>query len=458
MKFINVLTIILVIIAVIFVSILIIFPGEIGLHSSEENYMSAYFNPNSVNRVSITITEENWDDMLKNPLDEEYHLASVTINDDTYHGIGIRTKGLTSLGMVANSDSDRYSFKIKADEYFNGQTFLGLNKFVLNNNYRDSSYMKEYLSYQLLTELGVPTPAYAYAAVYLNGKYWGLYLMVEAVEEDFAARNFGMNYGQLYKPDKTFGNRSKGLGGSELIYIDENIESYPDIFDNAVFTNVTNTDKQRVITALRHLSEGTDLEKYINVDEVLKFFAVNTAFVNLDSYISSMHHNYYLYEDMGQLSMIPWDWNVCFGESNSLSSQESINFPIDTPAPSNINISERPMIGSLLAVDSYKNLYHDYLRIIATEFFGNSYEERINKIDAMISPFVEKDPTAFYTFEEYKNGVEYMKVFGKHRAESILGQLNGTIPSTWDGQFDDSSNLIDATDVEFYRKMEPDLF
>ena len=580
MKHINALTIGLVIAAVVFVCVLMFIPGSIGITESEQKYVDAYFNPDKVNTVSINISESDWQDMLENPLEEEFHTANITINGDTYQGIGIRTKGMTSLSSVASSDSDRYSFKIKADEYVGGQNFLGLDEFVLNNNYQDASYMKEYLSYALLTEMGVPTPLYTYAAVYLNGEYWGLYLMVEAVEEDFAARNFGMDYGELYKPEsmnfggggmgdgkggrggmmggiddemlakfaemdqdeleeafknfmnmdsseqkdlmQSFGDMSAdeiisavngtkdttsdsgtkpsgGMqkpdgdsmpqmgdgqdfsnmqkpdgdsmpqmgdgqdfsnmqppggdmpsfggsgGGCDLVYTDDEISSYSQIFDNAVFT-VKKADKKRVIEALKNLNEGTNLETYVDVDEVLRYFAVNTALVNLDSYVSSLKHNYYLYEEDGQLSMIPWDWNLSFGAFQGGGSSSIINFPIDTPVTSGIELSQRPMIGSLLAVDEYKELYHQYLLEIVTKYFG-TLSERIDKIDAMISSYVETDPTAFYSYSEYQSNLEYLKKFGELRAESIQGQLDGTIPATWDEQNADSSKLVDASSL-----------
>ena len=51
----------------------------------------------------------------------------------------------------------------------------------------------------------------------------------------------------------------------------------------------------------------------VNVEEVLRYFVVHNFVVNGDSYTGSIIHNYYLYEEDGQLSMIPWDYNLAFG-------------------------------------------------------------------------------------------------------------------------------------------------
>ncbi|HJJ38977.1 MAG TPA: CotH kinase family protein, partial [Methanocorpusculum sp.] len=215
MKQIDKITIILTVFIVIFTGVLFfgaVYSGEEGSTAAGEASYASYFDPEKITTVNLTISDEDWQDMLENPLAEEYHLCNVEINGDSYEGAAIRMKGMTSLSQVASSDSDRYSFKIKSDEYVKDQTFKGLTKFVLNNNYQDATYMKEYLSYQMMTELGVPTPLFSYAAVDINGVYYGLYLMVQAVEDDFAERNFGADFGNLYKPE-SMGNG--GGGGSD---------------------------------------------------------------------------------------------------------------------------------------------------------------------------------------------------------------------------------------------------
>lgn len=52
----------------------------------------------------------------------------------------------------------------------------------------------------------------------------------------------------------------------------------------------------------------------------------------------------------------------------------------------------------------------------------------------MLSPYVEKDPTKFCTYEDFEKGAEALKEFCVLRAESVSGQLGGSIPSTSDGQ------------------------
>ena len=503
MKHINTITIFLIAGAVLFTCMLMFNPAVLGIAAKDTLYESTLFDKDGITTVNITISDENWADMLENPLEEEFHICDITVNGETYDSVGIRTKGMTSLSSVARSDSDRYSFKIKADEYVSGQSFDGLDEFVLNNLYQDATYMKEYLSYEMMDHIGVDTPLYSYAAVYINGEYFGLYLMVEALEEDFLDRVYGADYGELYKPESTsgemgdrttgeegdrmqempggnmtqmdFGNRtmpdvnitemtgqmeqmggggggfggmSASGGGADLVYTDDDLDSYTQIFDNAV-TDVKKSDEKRVVTALKSLNEGTDLETYADVDEVLRYFAANTALVNLDSYVSSMKHNYYLYEKDGQISILPWDFNLAFGAYGTSGASDAVNFPIDTPVASGVSLEDRPLIGVLLEDGEYTEPYHAYLKRIATEFYGDSFTERIAAIDALIGNYVASDPTAFYTYDEYKTAIVTLAEYGDLRAESILGQLDGTIPSTEEGQSENADLLVDVSGLNF---------
>ena len=58
------------------------------------------------------------------------------------------------------------------------------------------------ICFDLMRQMGIPTPLRSYTAVYLNGEYLGLYMAMEGVDTSFAVRNFGYDYGQLYKPEE----------------------------------------------------------------------------------------------------------------------------------------------------------------------------------------------------------------------------------------------------------------
>ncbi|WP_337980206.1 CotH kinase family protein [Lysinibacillus sp. JNUCC-52] len=272
--------------------------------NTEYSYETLVFNKSKVTTVDIEIPQEDWEDMLENAADEELKQANITINGKTIENVAIRTKGNLTLRSVVNSDSDRYSLKVDFDYYDDTQSLYGLKKLNLNNNYSDSTLMREYISYELMEKMGLPTPAHSYMYVTVNGEERGLYLGVEAVDETFLANNYGSNDGFLFKPDGV---------GSDLKYISDDIADYTGI---GLKTNEDNIEDSKLTDMLDAINNGGDIEQYIDVDEMLRYFAVNTALVNLDSYQGNMKHNYYLYENNGVFSIIPWDYNMSFGGFN----------------------------------------------------------------------------------------------------------------------------------------------
>lgn len=493
-----------------------------------KKYASTLFQKDQVMEVNIIMEEEDWQEMLNNAKEETYIPCDVEVNGVLYKNVAIRPKGNTSLTQVTN---DRYSFKIQFDKYQEGQSCDGLDQLILNNNFSDATYMKEYLAYDMFQYLGVVTPLYSYADVKVNGETYGLYLALEGVKESFAERNYGADHGELYKPESEQagmgggrqegeqGNRkppmeagdmskeenmpSKGnmpsegdmtsegntpsegdmpskenissegnmpseetmpeqgrgnppsgdplqqnssSGGGDLVYTDDNVDSYSDIFDNAVFDS-TKLAQKRLISALKGIQSGEDLSSYMDVTANLKYFAVNSFLVNYDSYTGNLKHNYYLYEKDGILTMLPWDLNLAFAGYQSNDATSAINDPIDTPV-SGTTLEQRPMLGQLLNNETYLEEYHQYMDELVKGYIESGrYQAVITQVKQLISSYVKQDPTAFYTYDEYETAVENLESFCKLRGESVRGQLNGTIPSTEEGQKAESANLIDAGDL-----------
>ena len=243
-----------------------------------------------------------------------------------------------------------------------------------------------------------------------------------------------------------FGNGGGGMdGGSQgvnLVYTDDEISSYSNIFDNAI-TKVDEKDEQRLIATLKAISEGENLEDYIDVDEVLRYAAVNVFLVNLDSYFSNMGHNYCLYEDNGKLSMIPWDYNLSFGTYNSFSSSDAINYAIDTVF-SGVSAEDRPIIGLLLEDEEYLARYHEYLSQLVEYVTSGQFSAKVDAVSSAIDSYVQNDTSSFDGYDAFKTGVEALKTFASLRAESVAGQLDGSIPSTEEEQAN-STALIDAS-------------
>lgn len=161
--------------------------------STVMGYESKLFDTSKVHTVNIIM--DNWDEFTANCQSEEYYNCTVVIDNDAYKNVAIRGKGNTSLTQVASYGNDRYSFKIEFDHYDSTNTYYGLDKLCLNNIIQDNTYMKDYICYQMMREMGVASPLCSYVYITVNGEDWGLYLAVEGVEESFLQRNYGNDYG-----------------------------------------------------------------------------------------------------------------------------------------------------------------------------------------------------------------------------------------------------------------------
>ena len=482
--------------------------GVQAVQTSSMGYESRLFDTSKVHTIDIEM--DDWDDFIENCEDEEYVMCSLVIDNEAFKNVAIRAKGNTSLSSVATYGNDRYSFKIEFDHYSSENTYYGLDKLCLNNIIQDNTYMKDYLTYQMMNYFGVKAPLCSYVQITVNGEDWGLYLAVEGIEESFLERNYGSSYGELYKPDTTQDNnglqdnmgtppdrsndtdmgtppdRNNGTdletppdrnddtdtgtppepgdmpvpGGGEdehsevrtsedvsLIYSDDSYDSYSNIFDNAK-TDVSDTDKDRLIASIKQMNEQENIEEVVDVDAVIRYFVVHNFVCNFDSYTGSMIHNYYLYEDDGVMSMIPWDYNLAFGGFQSESDATAlVNDPIDTPV-SGGTVDSRPMLSWIFSDETYTEEYHETFAEFIEEVCDSGYlSDLIASTEELIDSYVQNDTNGFCTYDEFKAGVSALKEFCSLRAESITGQLDGTIPSTEEGQTADDAALIDASDL-----------
>ena len=416
--------------------------------SSTPEYSRRLFDDSYVHTLDIRIGD--WDAFLAAATEENYTECDVEIDGEVFSSVGLRAKGNNSLRLVNEYGLERYSLKIEFDHFQDGNTYYGLDKLSLDSSYQDNSYMKNYLAYDMMDYMGVPSPLCSYVWVTVNGEDWGLFLAVEEPEEAFARRNYGADHGKLYKPDY----RSLEAENCDvaLQYTTEDPADYDNIFRNAKF-DIDAEDQARLIGALKTLSEGTDLESAVNVDEVLRYFTVQVFVVNLDSYLGRTGHNYFLYEEDGIISMLPWDYNLAFatyslGMPDPINDAELyVNYPIDTPASGEI-MTNRPLYHNLMKNEEYFAKYHAYFDEFIREYFESGYfVKKTAETVKMISPYVKKGPTAFCSYEDHLTAVRTITDFCMLRAESVRGQLSGEIPSTIRGQQEDTESRVDASEV-----------
>ncbi len=426
----------------------------------ESDYSEALFALGELASVDIKVPADTWQKILSKASDKTYYKCSVTINGEQFDNVSIRTKGASSLDDVMLMKSDRYSFTLKLNKHEKGQTYHGLSKLLLNNNIWDATQMKDAIVYDMCRFIGLPAPLTNYARVTLNGKLFGYYLMVEPVDKNFCYRNWPDEVSNIYKPYHN------------LAYSGEDMKGYADIADFAKVKG-GEASMQRVVAALKSVHEGKNLEKHIDLGSMVKYMALQTIVVNFDCMTGRNTQNYYLREADGKISLIPWDYNLAWGgypededmegedmlegqgepmlpENAGMRSKEEVsrvvNFPIDTPF--SVDLNERTFFMKLLANEQFKARYYHYLDMLCNQYIlGGEFDKTLSLINEEIGQLAGTEANAFYNNDRFHKAQQTCRLMLERRAASVLGQIKGSIPSTWEGQKAQPQQLINSDDI-----------
>ena len=270
---------------------------------------------------------------------------------------------------------------------------------------------------------------------------------------------------------------------SAMKYAGDEMDKYDVIFDKAVF-KCKRSDKERLLEAIRKLDriqksnsgKETSADEALYTEYVIPYFVVHNFVNNYDGYTGYFVHNFYLYENDSKLAMIPWDYNLAFGafslesatrsffdgtgyeielETNSeLSSDESfVNYPIDTPTYS-VDFKDRPMFAAWIDDDVYRQEYHDcFSDFLSAYFDSGKYIGECARVRELIRPYIENGMT-FYTVEDFDIAGDNLDKYSLLRSMSIKGQLDGTIPTTLEGQEENPDSLIDIGDLDLSKTID----
>lgn len=388
-----------------------------------------FYEGDLINEVNINLATEDYEAMLDAPLEEEYYEADISLGDETIESVGFRTKGNSSLSSVASSDSDRYSFKINLGTYVDDQVSeADADEFVLNNMFGDPSFMREYISYQVLAAAGVEVPYSSYAKVTINDEYQGVYLLVESVDDSFLTEHFGDDSGILYKADEQSSLESNDTNTYETLELKSGDDDNYEALNNLV--SVINDPE----------STTEDISSVLDIDSALAYIAFNTVFASYDSYNGEKAHNYYLYQLDGIFYVIPWDYNMSFNGYPAPTATENVT-EVDIYEPVyGVEMSERPLISTLLSNDDFQATYLEYIDLFNENLLN--MDTIVSELDTQIGDLVANDPTKFYTTEDYETSITFDETYDftaettSDSSGQMMRQAPGQMMSPDDGLID----------------------
>lgn len=405
------------------------------------------FDDTQVKRLDFVVTEERWQNMLDDmtatygefgqrtgfnglvDTDEDpiFVPAEVYYNGTQWYRVGIRFKGNSSLQSSWQAGILKLSFKMDFDEFeddypqIDNQRFYGFKKFSLKNNFDDESILREKVASDVFKKAGVPVSHTAFYTLYVdhgNGpEYFGLYTLVEEIDDTVIDTQFSSDEGNLYKPEEGSANFVDGT------------------FNAVNFEKKTNEDDEdwsdiiSLFSALHADTASTDpamwrenLESVFDVDGFLKYLAVNGIIQNWDTY-GRMPHNYYLYNNpaTGKLTWIPWDNNESLQEGKQ-GGALALDF-------SNLDESEWPLIAKIYADDVYRVIYNSYLaEVMSFAFETSTMQSTYDTYSKLIEPYAIAELAGYSYLEsdsDFYNAVDVLKSHAIDRASAVSSYLNG---------------------------------
>jgi len=365
------------------------------------SFAQAFYDIESINNIEITFVESNWDyllDQMANAGNEERLVGTASINGQVFDSVGVRYKGNSSY----NPNQVKNPLNIKLDYIINDQEIEGYGTLKLANGFKDPSFVRETLGYEIARKY-IPASEANYANVYVNGTHLGLYTSVQDVDKFFMRNHLGGDEGARLKGEiNTVGGGPPS--GTVWKYFGNDSTDYFDYY-----TLESNVGWNELVEFLDTLSNHTDyVDQVLNIDRHLWFLAFQNLLVNLDGPINNPQ-NYYIFQDgVGRFNPIPWDLNESFGGYRNLQSGGNLNTNqlIQLSPFVNLTGSDYPIISKILSNDTYSKMYIAHYKTMIEENFANGwYEERALEIQGIIDADVQADPNKFFTYNDFLNNI-----------------------------------------------------
>jgi hypothetical protein len=400
----------------------------------------ALFDDSRIAAIYLELPADSLQLMLSTLENDRYTAARFIFDDgttrDTVENTGLRLRGNTSLF------AQKKSFKLSFNAFEAGREYQGVRKINLRGQHNDPTMVREKLFYEVWKTAGFPERRLAFVKLYINNEYRGLYTNAEELDKQWLDRVFDDNDGNLYKCNWP----------ADLVYLGPDQATYKAILNNPeeraydLKTNEEADDYSRLVELITTLHQPVNVDfpqqirQILNVESVLKAFALDVATGNWDDYFYNKN-NYYLYDDpsTGRFEFITFDTDNTFGVDwvgKDWAKRNCLNW---LPG-----FEPRPLATQLLAVPEFEAQYIRYLDTI-TRFITHpdTIFSRIDALKMQVSEAAEADPYRTldygYTFQDFLDGFEKMvdnhtpygiKPFLQIRYDSVRSQIAGQLSIT----------------------------
>jgi hypothetical protein len=370
--------------------------------------------------IFIQFPATNWEALLEPNYRSDIDVpASVIIDGKAYREVGVRFRGNSSYRMVPSGF--KRSLNLSFDAVHADQTVGGYNTLNLLNANGDPTFVRTIL-YSEIARQYVAAPKVNFVRVVINGESWGIFVNVQQFNKDFVRESYGTAKGVRWKVPGS----PRGRGGLE--YLGDGVASYRNLYElkskesdkeksDKAWTDLIRLCRLLNNTAPEHLEAV--LAPHLDIDEALKFLAVEVALVNTDGYWTRASDYSIYQEENGRFHVLPYDFNEAMGvESPGRRGGFGHGGPTLDPLVGADDVS-KPLRARLLAVPALRERYLRYVHDIADKWLDwRVIEPRVNEYQTLIEADVKADGRKLYSVEAFNPSA--LEAFFRQRREYLL--------------------------------------
>lgn len=366
------------------------------------------FDDTRLHDLQLTVSQRDWDALRARPEDNTYYTADLRWNGTTVRNVGIRSRGTGSRNGV------KPGLRVDMNRYID-QTFLGLRALVLDNGFTDPSAIREALAMKLFARAGLPVPREAFARLFVNGEYLGLYVMIEPLDRTFVTRVFGAEEGNVESGGYLY--EFNWVREYAFEYLGPSLEAYAELFEPETReTDAVSRVYQPLEALVRAVNDTPDglfestVGALIDLPALVRLLAVQQLAGEIDGFVGNWGmNNFYLYRfrDGRPAQILPWDSDHAFW---------AVDEPIDQRLDTNV------LTRRVMAVPSLRRLYLETLvsaaHAVTEPVAGDPrgwLEREAERLASLVAPAAATDPVTPFSFEEFEGHVRGIRGFLRTR-------------------------------------------
>ncbi|MDD8047927.1 MAG: CotH kinase family protein [Verrucomicrobiota bacterium] len=273
------------------------------------------YDPTIVRTLFLTFPNDDWELELETFYRTDVEVpATLSVDGKSYPDVGVHFRGNTSY-MMAQRGTKR-PLNISIDDVHKGQNLLGYRTLNLLNAAGDPSLMREYLYYEFSRRF-VPALKVNHVRLVINGEDWGVYVNSQQFNKDSVEEMFGERNGARWKVPANLS------GSSSLLYTSDQVEDYRDKYelkskeDPRAWNDLIALCRALQETPIERQEE--ELGRMLDLDEVLKFLALENVMMDEDGYVTR-GSDFYIYQEArnGRFHLIAHDNNETFKQGGMM--------------------------------------------------------------------------------------------------------------------------------------------